>query len=265
MPVRPAKPSRPTKVTAGGRDSRRLLAVLAFIATLALPRVPVLVSLVYPLRLFATAIHEGSHALAALLTGGHVLSIQVFANASGVTYASGTNRFIFTSAGYLGSTLFGCLLLVGAQHRRWHRPILLALAGFFAMFTFYARSVMTMEIGLGVLAVLFIAWRWQFTDGIRYFLFDFIAFTSCLYALDDLVALVAISTGWAQAVGPSGGQTDATILAHLTGVGALVWAGLWGGISVLATAYAARAAWRAAGGTSSAGKARSGRSRRASR
>src|SRR3989442_4608608 len=69
----------------------------------------------YPFRIFVTFIHEGGHALAALLTGNSVESLSIATNASGETYTSQGRMFsqmFISSAGYLGSMTFGALLLV---------------------------------------------------------------------------------------------------------------------------------------------------------
>src|SRR5215813_8344221 len=69
----------------------------------------------YPFRIFVTFIHEGGHALAALLTGNSVQSLSVAMNASGETYTTqgGTfSQMLVSSAGYLGAMTFGALLLV---------------------------------------------------------------------------------------------------------------------------------------------------------
>jgi hypothetical protein len=41
--------------------------------------------LVYPIKIFVVFLHELGHALAALLTGGQVVSIQIFPDESGLT------------------------------------------------------------------------------------------------------------------------------------------------------------------------------------
>src|SRR6266446_7347001 len=69
----------------------------------------------YPFRLFVTFIHEGGHALAALLTGNSVQSLSVAMNGSGETYTTQGGMFsqmLVSSAGYLGAMSFGALLLV---------------------------------------------------------------------------------------------------------------------------------------------------------
>src|SRR5882724_2835484 len=69
----------------------------------------------YPFRIFVTFIHEGGHAVAALLTGNSVQSLSVAANAGGETYTTQggmLSQMLVSSAGYLGAMTFGALLLV---------------------------------------------------------------------------------------------------------------------------------------------------------
>src|SRR4051794_3502118 len=75
--------------------------------------IPLLGYIVYPLQLFATFIHEGSHALVAFLTGNRVMSLTVSPDGSGVVWsqASGISQLLISSAGYLGATAFGVILL----------------------------------------------------------------------------------------------------------------------------------------------------------
>ena len=73
---------------------------------------------VYVLTLFVTFLHELGHAIAALLTGGHVISLQVNTDGSGVTTTSGGIRAIVEAGGYLGSIVFGNIMLyVGVKHK----------------------------------------------------------------------------------------------------------------------------------------------------
>src|SRR5260370_35707874 len=83
--------------------------------SLALLFIPFAEILSYPFRIFVTFIHEGGHALAALLTGNSVQSLSVAMNASGETYTTQGGMFsqmLVSSAGYLGAMTFGALLLV---------------------------------------------------------------------------------------------------------------------------------------------------------
>src|SRR5712692_8304995 len=64
-------------------------------------------------------VHELSHALVAILTGGQVLGIAIRLDGSGVTYARGGNLVLTASAGYVGSSVFGAVLWLAARGPEW--------------------------------------------------------------------------------------------------------------------------------------------------
>src|SRR3954462_10244078 len=78
---------------------------------------------VYPLKIYVVFLHELSHAIAGVATGGTVQSITLSSAEGGATYVQGGSSFITLSAGYLGSMLWGLLLLLAADARpsraRW--------------------------------------------------------------------------------------------------------------------------------------------------
>jgi hypothetical protein len=108
--------------------------------------------LLLPFRLFVTMVHEVSHALVGIATGGQVLGIEINLNGSGVTLARGGNLFLTASAGYVGSGLFGAGLLLLARERRCRRPLLqvLAVALLVAMLLFFREPT-------GIVAALLLA------------------------------------------------------------------------------------------------------------
>jgi hypothetical protein len=84
--------------------------------------IPVLTQLV-------TSLHELGHALATIVTGGHVLSLQVNLDGSGLCRNSGGIRLFVICGGYLGSTLFGNLMLyTGLKHKYLSRFLAAVLA-----------------------------------------------------------------------------------------------------------------------------------------
>src|SRR5438309_3386434 len=92
-----------------------LTLLFAAVISIALWFIPYADILSYPFRIFVTFIHEGGHALAALVTGNSVQSLSVAMNASGETYTTQGGMFsqmLVSSAGYLGAMTFGALLLV---------------------------------------------------------------------------------------------------------------------------------------------------------
>ena len=102
--------------------------VALFIAVWLLWDTPV----VYPIKIFVVVLHELGHAVAALLTGGQVVSIEIFPDEGGVTTTRGGWPFVILSAGYLGSLLAGGVLLYLSSYRRWGRALMIALAALIA-------------------------------------------------------------------------------------------------------------------------------------
>src|ERR687883_344661 len=115
--------------------------LIATAITLALWFIPYAEILTYPFRIFVTFIHEGGHAIAALLTGNSVASLSVAMNASGETYTTQgglLSQIFVSSAGYLGAMAFGALLLVLIRRAIAARLVLLGCGIFiFALTMIY--------------------------------------------------------------------------------------------------------------------------------
>src|SRR6266700_1950339 len=98
-------------------DARPQAITLLFAAAISIILwfVPFAEILSYPFRIFVTFIHEGGHAIAALLTGNAVQSLSVSMNGAGETYTTQGGMFsqmLVSSAGYISAMTFGALLLV---------------------------------------------------------------------------------------------------------------------------------------------------------
>src|SRR5215217_2814370 len=105
------------KIAEDARPQLKLL-LIATLITIGLWFIPYANYLFYPIRLFVTFVHEGGHVLAGLLTGGSVQSLTVSMDGSGEVYSAPNGLFsalLTSSAGYLGSTAFGVLLLVSIR------------------------------------------------------------------------------------------------------------------------------------------------------
>lgn len=132
-----------------------LVLLLAAALTFALSFVPFVSVLMYPLRLFATFIHEAGHALAALLSLGEVHHLQVNLDTSGVTMTSGGSRFLIGSAGYMGTTLYGVALLLSTQRTQWARTMLIGTGAIVLLLTtFYAGEGAAWPAGLAMVGAL---------------------------------------------------------------------------------------------------------------
>ena len=74
---------------------------------------------VYPLKIFVVFMHEVSHGLAAIATGGRILEIQINPQQGGHALTQGGSRFWTLTAGYLGSLLWGGVILLLAARTRF--------------------------------------------------------------------------------------------------------------------------------------------------
>ncbi|MFC1744296.1 M50 family metallopeptidase [Candidatus Riflebacteria bacterium] len=83
--------------------------------------------IIYPLKLLVVFFHELSHGLAAVLTGGEIIRIEIVAMQGGVCYFKGGIPFITASAGYLGSLLWGVVIYLTALFTRKDKEVCFVL------------------------------------------------------------------------------------------------------------------------------------------
>jgi hypothetical protein len=72
-----------------------------------------------PLNWLETYFHEISHGIAALLTGGDIIRIQLFSSGAGECTTRGGIGFLITFFGYAGATVWGWLIFkLANSHQR---------------------------------------------------------------------------------------------------------------------------------------------------
>ncbi|MCC7430619.1 M50 family metallopeptidase [bacterium] len=171
-------------------------------------------SIFFPFKIMAVFIHELSHALVSILTGGNVLELSISSDESGFVKQIGGNSILTASAGYVGSTIFGGILLVLASKNKFQRYIFLFFAvGILFVAILYVRNI----FGITFCAVSILIFYSLFKLNLKYsyFFLYFLGITSSFYAIYDLTDFL------------SGGRTDAVILSEITFIPAMVWAVLW--------------------------------------
>lgn len=171
-----------------------------------------------PLRILTVFLHELSHAVAAIATGGEVLSLSVSPNEGGLVTARGGSPFWITSAGYLGSLLIGAALFVLALRTHWDRTIL-AVFGVITLSVaaFYVRDLFALGFTFATGAAMLLASRFLSMD-INDMILRTIGISSMIYApldiFDDTIRRAHL-------------RSDARILAEQVGGSTLFWGGLW--------------------------------------
>jgi peptidase M50B-like protein len=221
------------------RDARPQAMTLLIAATISivLSFIPIAEFLTYPFRIFVTFIHEGGHALAALLTGNSVASLSVATNASGETYTTHGGVFsqvFISSAGYLGSMAFGALLLILIRKAVAARLVLLAcgilIFGLTMIYglikpifwlTAWSGIPFTLLAGIIISVGLVLIARFA-SARVATFFISFLAVQCVLNALFDLKTLFYLSSPF----GPTA-ATDAVNMYNATGIPAIFWTVMW--------------------------------------
>jgi hypothetical protein len=221
------------------RDARPQAMTLLVAATISILLwfIPYAEILAYPFRIFVTFIHEGGHAIAALITGNSVSSLSVATNSSGETYTTQgglISQLLISSAGYIGSMAFGALLLILIRKSVAARFVLLGSAilifgltmiyGLFKpLFNGVAWSGIPFTLFAGSLISVGLILVARFASAkVASFFVSFLAVQCVLNALFDLKTVFFLSSPYARPV-----HTDALNMANATGIPAIFWAVIW--------------------------------------
>jgi hypothetical protein len=188
---------------------------------------------VAPVKLFVVFLHEISHGIMAVATGGRIERIVIDANQGGACYCGGGSTFLTLSAGYLGSLAWGLVFLGLARFEaqaRWTMAAVGVATGVVTLL--YMRNLFGFAFGLGFAAALVLAAR-QLPALWNARILTALGLTSALYAILDIKSDILDRPGL---------ESDAHMLADLTGVPTVVWGFLWIGLAGGVVALVARRA-----------------------
>jgi hypothetical protein len=231
------------RLAADARPQFRLL-LIATLASIALWLIPYASILAYPFRLFVTFIHEGSHALATIVTFGSVSSLLVRPDTSGLTtiWTSGAlwQSTLISSAGYVGAMAFGVFLLFLIRKSVKAKLVLYFCAGIVLTLTLWFGLIkpfwtvtqltsvpFTLVSGLCIGAGLIALGRFA-NRSVAQFFVGFLAVQCILNALFDLGNLFVLST---PVVG-NNVATDALNMQAATHIPSIVWTFIWIGMAL---------------------------------
>lgn len=221
---------------------------LAGLVTLFIALVPWLSGLLYPFRLLTTLVHELSHGLAALLTGGVFIRFVVSPNGAGLAYTAGGWRWVIIPAGYVGAALFGAMLIFLGRSHRWSRlalGIIGAVMGLLSL-RYGLPSIISGDFLSGILTTIsgiifggFFLWvALKAAPGWIIFLLHLVAIQAGLTAFSDLTTVMGLSLRFFNTP-----ANDAQSMAELTYIPAIVWAVLWALLAVLLIGGAIWVTW----------------------
>ena len=193
---------------------------------------------VYPLKVFVVLLHEISHAIVAVATGGTIERIVLDPNQGGACYCPGGNAFLTLSAGYLGSLAWGGLLISAGQSKRLRSSWVTGAVGLLVvgLTLAYVRSTFGFGFGLAFgLALVIGAAKLSAAANQRVLLT--LGLTSCLSAILDIKSDILDRPEL---------RSDAAMLGEITGIHTVVWGGLWITVAVIASAWLLQWSYRRA-------------------
>lgn len=190
--------------------------------------------ILFPFQIFTTWVHESFHALAATLLGGSKVRITIDPDGSGLTFyriqRGRVREAVIASAGYLGASATGCLILrltVHSDHSNaaWSAPSLaLCLSGLVLLSIlvwirngFGVVSALVLALGLGILFYL--------GSRFAYPVLLFLGIQTALNALLDIRVLFALGAS-------RGAKSDAHTMQKLLILPYWFWAFLWLALSL---------------------------------
>jgi Peptidase M50B-like len=214
--------------------------------SLFLAQVPFISLLFMPVTQFTTMVHELSHALVCLATGGWVGGLTIVpdgAGHGGLTYCHNGLPFFYTQAGYLGTAVFGCFLIFLGQFTKLSKYVLVCLGTAMALASL-------LIVGPGILTTGFsgffsLLWGLAMAAGLIYagvkwkpttanLLLLFLAIQTALNSVVCILYLVQIYFGFAST---AAAYSDASAMAQMTAIPAFVWSAFWFLTSVAMVAF----------------------------
>ena len=211
--------------------------VIACVLTMAGFLVPVLRDLLLPVMYLNTHLHELCHALVTMITGGEVTKIVVHADGSGETPVLGGQMFLIASAGYVGASICGALMIAFGNVEKTAKRALIVLTVMlsFSMVVWVRGDTVGEIAGLAWMVVL--VGILCFVKGTPLmFTCQFLGLQQCLNSLLSVFALVKLSVS-------TDVESDASILEKITGLPAIMWAVIWSIFSIALVVWTLRKSW----------------------
>ena len=192
--------------------------------------------LVYPLKIFVVLLHEISHALVSVATGGTIEHIVLDPRQGGACYCPGGNALLTLSAGYLGSLGWGAVMVEAARsprvRARWVNGFIGAMV--VALTVAFVRSGFGIAFGILFGAALVLASQ-RLSAHVNRIALMSLGLTSALYAILDIKSDVLDRPEL---------ESDAFMLGQLTHTPTELWGIVWIVVALGVAFLLFRRAWR---------------------
>lgn len=189
-------------------------------------------------RMLDTMIHEFGHAIATLFASGQVRRIELYADHSGVTYslvAAGWSHFFVALAGYTSASLFSIAMFF--SYSRWRHTtgiVIITILALLSAVLFVRNNYGLIWLFIFIAINIFMLFLGEKILSFYYLLLSFLCLEESV--MGPITLLVAAITSPNQA-------GDATSLANITGIPAVLWALFFLAFSILCARFALGLYW----------------------
>lgn len=169
---------------------------------------------IFPIKLFTILLHEISHAIACIFTGGKIIELNIDFNLGGKCITQDGNAFLISFAGYTGSFLFGALLTYSSYKNNTKFFSIIFIATIISLFAINSISnkfigFISILIAISLLAIIkFIP------EKVSNYVLRGIGLISCFYVLYDLKNELFSEKHY---------LSDLSIMAEITGIPSYLW------------------------------------------
>lgn len=177
-----------------------------------------------PFTWLASYFHEMSHGLVALLTGGHILQIQLFTNGAGLCTSQGGSRFLISFSGYAGAIVWGSIIYLIATLKRSFARVFCGLIVLLlcCSLLLWVRDVLTFFICVFLLGLFLILLNNKIRSHIQWL----VQLIGMVIVLNALLSPLYLIDG--RSIG------DGASLAQFTFVPEIIWVIIWSSMGVVA-------------------------------
>jgi len=192
-------------------------------------------SVVVPLKIFVVFLHEASHALATLFTGGQVEALTLSPRQGGHVISRGGNLFIIASSGYLGSLIFGGVFFLLGLRTHLDKYVVGAIGLFmFVLTAFYIRDLFPIMFCIAG-GVFLCASAVYLSRPLNDLLLRLLGLTSMIYVPYDIMSDTILRSEI---------LSDAKIIAQHYGGSGIMWGSLWLMISSIVLLFIIKVSWK---------------------
>ncbi len=174
--------------------------------------------LVYPIKLFVVLIHEISHAISAILSGGKVITFNIGFDLSGKCETENGNNILIAASGYLGSLLFGLIIFYSTYNKKIGKWLLFIIAILILITSVSLMQNFSLTLLAVLYSVLLFVSAFFLQVRIDSYILKLFGMLSCIYVLFDIKEDI---------LSANSAISDASILSDLINVPTIVIGLLW--------------------------------------